>query len=192
MKNASDNLDRLIVMGVVSGAHGVRGDVRVRSFTEDPEEIFAYGPLLDANGKPVLDAAKARPGNDHFIVTPKTARQKEEWDALKGTLLHVPRSRLPAPNDDEFYVEDLAGLSVTDEQGEAIGLVKSVQNFGAGDLLEIAPHATDAPAYFVPFTLEDVPEVSFEAGTVMVRNAEAWADQSDPRRDNGEEGGEDA
>lgn len=173
---------RLIVVGALAGAHGVRGDVRVRSFTEDSDAIFDYGPLLDEAGKPVLIAKSWRPASDHFIVTPKTSRQKEEWDAMKGTTLHVSRADLPPADDDEFYIEDLVGLKAVGPEGEVIGTVKTVQNFGAGDLLEVEPDASGSPAYFVPFTLKDVPAIDFEASTVTILDAQVWADQSDPRK----------
>ena len=172
-----------MVMGVISGAHGVRGDVRVKSFTEAPEDIFTYGPLLSADGETLLEARTCRPGKDHFIVAPKAPRQKEEWDALKGTLLHVPRSRLPAPADDEFYIEDLIGLDAVNHGGAVIGKVRSVQDFGAGDLVEIVPNQPGQPSYFVPFTLEDAPEVHFDSRQIIIRDPDHWADQSDPRDD---------
>ena len=152
--------DRLIVVGVLSGAHGVRGDVRVKSFTDDPDALFELGPLLSDSGE---------------ILAP---RQKEEWDALKGAQLHVKRSSLPPPDADEFYVEDLVGLEAFDEEGRKVGAVKAVQDFGAGDLLEIMPDAGPAKTYFVPFTLEDVPEVDFQTGRVTLQAPDVWADQS--------------
>ena len=98
----TSNPDRLIVVGVIKGAHGVRGDVRVKSFTADPDDVFTYGALVDERGKPVLTPVSARPGKDHFIVRPKEQKQKEDWDGLRGTLLHVPRAQLPDTEDDEF------------------------------------------------------------------------------------------
>ncbi|WP_084420922.1 ribosome maturation factor RimM [Henriciella litoralis] len=187
MANTKQHDQRLIVVGVILGAHGVRGDVRVKSFTEDPEALFELGPLLSDKSAEILEPRKARPGNDHFIVTPSKTRQKEEWDSLKGTLLHVPRNMLPPPDDDEFYVEDLIGLNAIDAQGARIGAVKTVMNFGAGDLVEITPVDTSAASYFVPFTLADVPEVDFEAGTVTILDPEGWADQSDPRKGESED-----
>lgn len=176
------NPDRLIVVGALSGAHGVRGDVRVRSFTADPEAIFDFDQLLDEKGKPVLSIKSFKPASDHFIVTPKTSRQKEEWDAMKGVKLHVSRADLPSADEDEFYVEDLVGLKTCHPDGTLFGHVKSVQNFGAGDLLEVAPDAAGEPAYFVPFTLKDVPDIDFDGRTVTIAEAQVWADQSDPRK----------
>jgi len=176
------NENRLIVVGALAGAHGVRGDVRVRSFTDDPASLFELGPLLDEQGKPVLEPKRAKPGNDHFIVTPAQPRQKEDWDAMKGVKLHVRRSALPPPDEDEFYVEDLTGLVVRDTGGARIGSVRSVQDFGAGDLIEVQPDGTGTPSYFVPFTLVDVPQIDFSAGHVVIADPAGWADQSDPRK----------
>lgn len=181
---AEKSSDRLIVVGVLSGAHGVRGDVRVKSFTDTPQDLFDLGPLLSEAGDVLLEPVKVKPASDHFIVTAKAAREKEDWDAMKGTRLHVRRSALPPPDDDEFYVEDLVGLDVLDTNGTAVGSVKSVQNFGAGDLIEVVPD--DGPAFFVPFTLKDVPEVHFDSRQIIVRDPETWADQSDPREKRGE------
>lgn len=179
---SDQNTDRLIVVGALAGAHGVRGDVRVRSFTDDPVSLFELGPLLDEKGKPVLEPKKAKPANDHFIVTPAESRQKEEWDAMKGVKLHVRRSSLPPPDEDEFYVEDLVGMAVINADGAPVGSVRSVQDFGAGDLIEVAPSAPDATSYFVPFTLKDVPGVDFDANSITIADPETWADQSDPRK----------
>ena len=95
----------------------------------------------------------------------------------------MPRSRLPAPDDDEFYIEDLVGLDAVSRDGSAIGKVKAVHDFGAGDLLEIAPKNQGEPSFFVPFTMQDVPEVHFAAGQVVVLDAASWADRSDPREE---------
>ncbi|CAN0567074.1 unnamed protein product, partial [Laminaria digitata] len=125
--SAKSNTERQIVVGVIKGAHGVRGDVRVKSFTADPDDVFTYGALTDEAGKPVLTPQSARPGKDHFIVRPKEQKQKEEWDAMRGTLLHVPRAKLPETDDDELYIEDLVGLQVFAGGNEPAGTVKAVQ-----------------------------------------------------------------
>ncbi|MEZ5998518.1 MAG: ribosome maturation factor RimM [Hyphomonas sp.] len=169
--------DRLIVVGVVKGAHGVRGEVRVRSFTTEPEALFGYGPLLDAEGQPVLTPKSARPGKDHFIVRPKEQKQKEDWDAARGTLLHVPRTAMPEADEDEFYVEDLVGLDVYAGGKEPAGRVKSVQDFGAGDLIEIGLRGGDS--VMIPFTLADVPVVDLAARRIVVASLEDWLADSD-------------
>ncbi len=177
MVKDSNPAGRLIVVGVVKGAHGVRGDVRVKPFTEDPNACFDYGPLLDADGDILIEPVSARPAKDHFIVRPTRTRQKEEWDALKGAKLYVPREAFDAPDDDEFYIEDLVGLQVVSEGGEPIGRIKAVQDYGAGDLLEIAPKQ-GGKSVLVPFSRETTPDINLEAGSVTVLDFPAWADES--------------
>ncbi len=141
----------LVCVGAIGGAHGVRGEVRVRSFTLYPEDVFAYGPLLNETGSVMLTAKTARPSKNHFVVDAEETKTREEWEALKGEKLYVHRDMLPEPEDDEFYYDDLLGLTVTHMDGRALGKVKSVQNFGADDLLEVvAPD--NRTAYFLPFT----------------------------------------
>lgn len=169
---AESGADRLIVVGVIKGAHGVRGEVRVKSFTADPEAVFDYGPLLDVAGQPVLTPESARPGKDHFIVRPREQKQKEDWDALRGVLLHVPRAHLPDAEEDEFYVEDLAGLDVYTGGPERAGRVRAVHDFGAGDLLEI--DLAGGGSVMVPFTRADVPVVDLAARRVVVATLDDW------------------
>lgn len=171
---SKDAKSRLIVVGAIKGAHGVRGDIRVKSFTADPAAVFEYGPLVDEKGHVVFEPVSARAGKDHFIVKPTKILQKEEWDAMKGTLLHVSRDALPEADDDEFYIEDLVGLDVYAGGEGAVGRVRGVQNFGAEDLIEIQmtghPHTV-----LVPFTLADVPTIDLAKGRVIIPEIEAWA-----------------
>lgn len=175
MSKTADN--RLIVVGVLKGAHGVRGDVRIKSFTADPDAVFDFGPLLDEAGKVVLTPISARPGKDNFIVRPKEQKQKEDWDALRGTLLHVPRARLPEADEDEFYIEDLVGLDVYSGGNERAGRIRAVQDFGAGDLLDI--DLAGGGSVFVPFTMADVPVVDLAARRVVVSTLEEWTEAAD-------------
>ena len=163
-----------VVLAVILGAHGVRGDVRIKSFTENPADCLSYGPLMSADGNITLSAKSKRVTTKGLIITPTQTRQREEWEALKGVALSVPRERLPEADDDEFYVEDMIGLTVVDaEHGSEIGTIKAVHNFGAGDLLEIrlAEGGTDL---MVPLTEEDVPEIDIDAGKVSVANVDLW------------------
>lgn len=164
-------------MGAITGAHGVRGDVKVKSFTAEPEDLFRYGPLLGADGSVLLEPVKHRPAKAVFLVTPKTARQKEDWDGLKGTRLHVPRDALPDTEDDEVYVDELIGLAALDEDGTVLGKVKAVQNYGAGDLIEVSP-ADGGKSVLVPFTETDVPEVDIGEGIMVMSDWALWADES--------------
>lgn len=165
----------LIVVGAIKGAHGVRGDIRVKSFTADPAAVFEYGPLVDENGREVFEPVSARAGKDHFIVKPRKILQKEEWDALRGTLLHVSRDALPEADDDEFYIEDLVGLEVFSGGETAAGSVRGVQNFGAEDLIEIQVKGM-SHTVLVPFTLIDVPTIDVSSGRVIIPELDAWAE----------------
>jgi len=168
-------------MGVLKGAHGVRGEVRVKSFTADPDALFTYGPLMDGAGKVLLTPVSARPGKDHFIVRPKENLQKEEWDALRGCLLHASRDRLPDTDEDEFYFEDLIGMPVYTIGEEAEGTVRAVQNFGSDDLLEIEIPGAPATVY-VPLTRADVPVIDMAARRIVIPELSLWAN---PEEDGG-------
>ena len=170
--------DDLVVMAVLLGAHGVKGDCRVKSFTGVPEDTFGYGPLLGVDGQVLLTPLRVRAAKDHFIVTPEEDRQKEDWDGLKGTLLHVPRTVLPATEDDEIYIDELVGVAVFDVESGALGHVKTIQNYGAGDLLEITP-LQGRKTVLVPFTRDDVPEIDLEGDRIIVTSYDVWADESD-------------
>jgi 16S rRNA processing protein RimM len=155
---------RLILVGQVGGGFGVRGEVRITAFTADPLALTAYGPLLRADGSVGLTLTSARPDKIGVVGRAKEIATKEEADALRGLKLHVPRDRFPEPEEDEFYLADLIGLQARDGDNAVIGTVKAVQNFGADDMLEIAP-AAGGPTWYLPFTRDAVPEV---------RSADGW------------------
>jgi len=155
---------RLILVGQVGGGFGVRGEVRVTAFTADPLALTAYGPLLRADGSVALTLTSARPDKSGVVGRAKEIATKEEADALRGLKLHVPRDRFPEPEDeDEFYLADLIGLQARDGEDAVIGAVRAVQNFGASDMLEIAP-AAGGPTWYLPFTRDAVPEVRVADG----------------------------
>lgn len=179
----------LIVVGQIAGAFGVRGEVRVRSFTDDPEACFAYGPLMDETGKVVLTPVKHRSLNDLFSVTAKENLQREAWEALRGTLLHAAREALPEAEEGEIYVADLIGARIVHVDGRELGVIRSVQNFGAGELLEIRPPV--GMTYFLPFTEENFPTIDVAAKTLSASPDEVLLpdglalkspDQPDPSR----------
>jgi 16S rRNA processing protein RimM len=162
---------RLVVVGQIVGAFGVRGEVRVRSFTSDPEALFEMGALLDAEGRVLMTPVRSRPLAELFGVVSAEARSREDWEGLRGTLLHVHRTSLPALEEDEVYVEDLLGCEVRGPDGRRIGVVTAAPNFGAGDLLEIRNE--DGEAFFLPFTRECVPDIDLEARLVHVNPPQA-------------------
>lgn len=150
--------DDLICVGAISGAYGVHGEVRVKSFCAAPEDIEAYSPLTSEDGQRSFSLALIRPTKNGFVARIAEVATKEEADALKGTQLFARRDQLPHLPDDEFYYTDLVGLDVFDTGGAALGRVKSVQNHGAADLLEV--HAAGATStILLPFTKAAVPTV---------------------------------
>ena len=158
--------NRLILVGQIGGGFGVRGEVRVTAFTADPLALTSYGPLLRADGTVALTLTSTRPDKAGVVGRAKEIATKEEADALRGLKLHVPRDRFPEPEEDEFYLADLLGVEVRDTAGAVLGTVKSVQNFGADDMLEIAP-ATGGPTWYLPFTKEATPELHLVDGWLL-------------------------
>jgi 16S rRNA processing protein RimM len=156
-------MSKLVLVGQVGGAFGVRGEVRITSFTDDPLALVGYSPLLRADGTVALTLTGARPDKKGVVGRAKEIATKEDADALRGLKLHVERDRLPAPDEDEFYLTDLIGLQVRDASGAVIGKVRDVPNFGAGDLLEISP-AAGGQTWFLPFTKDAVPDLNFAEG----------------------------
>lgn len=152
---------KLIVVGQIAGAFGVKGEVRVRSFTEDPDAAFNYGPLLDETGAVVLTPVKVRALNEGFGVMAKEQRQREDWEAMRGVLLHALREAMPETDAGEFYVADLIGMAVRHVDGRDLGQVAAVQNFGAGELIDVRP--AKGANYLLPFTEDVFPEIDAKA-----------------------------
>jgi 16S rRNA processing protein RimM len=168
MKGREEVMDsRLVLVAQVAGAFGVRGEVRVTAFTQDPANLLDYGPLLDASGKPVLTLLSGRADKGALVGRAREVATREDARAMRGLRLYIPRARLPAPGEDEFYLADLIGLAAVSTAGEALGRVKSVQNFGAGDLLEIEPPG-GAATWWAPFTRAVVPDVRLAQGLLIV------------------------
>jgi 16S rRNA processing protein RimM len=155
----------LIEIARVAGAFGVRGEVRLTAWSDDPLALKGYGPLLKKDGTAALTLTAARLHKGGLVVRAKEIESKEQADVLRGLRLYVDRSALPAPDEDEFYLADLIGLQARDAAGQALGRVKAVQDFGAGDILEIAPPA--GPTWYLPFTREAVPEVHATDGWLL-------------------------
>lgn len=150
--------DGLILVARVAGPFGVKGEVRLTAFTADPMALVDYRDLLREDGSPGLTLTGGRPAKGGLVVRAREVATREQAEALRGLTLHIPRDRLPPPPEDEFYLVDLIGLAVETAEGEALGRVKSVHDFGAGDLLEIQP--PEGASWWLPFTREAVPEVS--------------------------------
>ena len=164
----------LVVIGAVAGAHGVRGDAKLKPFG-DPAALCRYGPFLDESGAVILTPKGSKPGPNGLVIAWfKEPLTREAVQAMKGTRLCVPRSALPAPDEDEFYHADLIGLAVQDLEGAALGRVAAIHDFGAGDLLEVRG---PEEVWYLPFTRAAVPHVDLAAGTLI---ADPPADDPDP------------
>jgi len=168
--------DRLILVGRVAGAFGVKGELRLTAYTADPLALLAFRTLLDRAGLPKLTLQTARAAKGDVICRTEEPFTKEEADALRGTQLFVPRSALPPPDEEEFYHADLIGLVARTDDGEVLGRIKAVHDFGAGDILEIDPGGGKAALYH-PFTKAATPEVNLAGGYVVaVRQSEINGD----------------
>jgi 16S rRNA processing protein RimM len=158
--------DRICV-AQIGAAHGVRGEVRLRSFTEDPTAVASYGPLESEDGKRHFTIEALRPAKDHFVVRLKDVVDREAAEKLTNLKLYVSRDKLPPIEEDEtFYHADLVGLAAVARDGTALGTVTAVYNFGAGDVLEIKPDRGEP--LMVPFTDTAVPEIDMKARRMVV------------------------
>ncbi len=162
----SSKPDRLL-LGDIGRPQGLKGDVRVRSFTQDPAAIGSYGPLEDETGQRLIEFESLRSDGKGLVARIKGIATREAAEALTGTKLYVSRDRLPEHGEDEWYHADLIGLAVRDQDGTPFGTVIAVHNFGASDLIEIRPLSGE-PDLLVPFTDEAVPEVNVAEGWVRV------------------------
>jgi 16S rRNA processing protein RimM len=156
----------LIRVARVAGAFGVKGEVRISAFTEDPKTLLAHKALLKEDGSPGLTLLSGRAQKDNLIARVEGIETPEAADALRGLQLFIPRDALPEPDEDEFYLTDLIGLAAVSPTGEALGRIKAVRDFGAGDILEIQPSA--GQSWWVAFTKEAVPTVDIAAGKVVI------------------------
>jgi 16S rRNA processing protein RimM len=155
-----------VCLGAIAGAHGVRGLVKIKSFTQDPANLTAYGPLTDESGQRRFEIAVSGQAKGVLLARIEGVEDRDAAQALRGVRLYVARAVLPEPEAEEFYLADLIGLAVEDPDGRPLGKVATVENYGAGDLLEIA-RPEDAPL-LVPFTKAAVPLVDLEGGRVVV------------------------
>lgn len=153
----------------------MHGAVKVKSFTQNPEDFSTYGPLLDAEGKVILTPKNPRPVGKNFAMRSPEITSREQAMEMKGRQLFVPRAAFPEPEDDEYYFADLKGLDVKTTDGKRLGVVSGVHDFGAGIMLEIQPtkSAENQNSFFHPFTKAAVPKVDIKAGRIVVHIEEA-------------------
>ena len=180
MAPASEERDRLVCVGAIAGAFGVRGEVRLKSFCAEPEAIARYGPLETADGRR-FELRLSRPVKGGFAARLSGVTTREEAEALKGTRLHAPRDRLPPLPEDEFYHADLVGLEVADPGGRVLGRVRAVHDHGAGDLLEIRD--AQGREILLPFTESAVPAIDIAAGRLVADPPPGLLDETDGEGD---------
>jgi 16S rRNA processing protein RimM len=179
--------DRLILLGVFGAPQGVRGAIRVKSLTRDPKAIGAYGPLTDGKRARVIAFDLLRPLKaDMLVARVKGVTTREAAAALRGVEIFARRDQLPPPGDDEFYWNDLIGLDAVDKAGAPLGRVVSVMNYGAGDILEIAPEG-GRETMLLPFTAKVAPTIDFEGGRIVIERPREVEDEhaGDNERDTG-------
>lgn len=153
-------------MAVIGAPHGVKGELRVKTFTGDPLALGNYGPLYDADGRTYKIAA-IRPAKTVVVVRFAGIESREAAEAATGRALYVERAALPDDlEDDEFYQADLVGLAVRDETGNEIGTVTAIHNFGGGDIVEVG--LAGRGAVMIPFTLAAIPEIAIAEGFVRI------------------------
>ncbi len=163
----------LVLLGRFGAPHGVRGEIRLQSYTADPLAIGSYGPLTDKSGAKTFKLQSVRPqGKDMLVARVEGVADRTGAERLTGVELYIAREKLPAPEDeDEFYLADLVGLRAETREGAQIGVVVAVRNFGAGDILEVAPQAGGETLLF-PFTKAVVPVVDISGGRVVIEPPE--------------------
>ena len=150
----------------IGAAHGVRGAVKLWTFTEDPLAVQSYGPLTTKDGTRQFEIAQLRAAKDHLVATFKGVATRNDAERLNGIELYVPREKLPATDDGEYYHTDLIGLAAVSATDEPLGRVIAIHNFGAGDIIEIAP--PKGATMLLPFTNAVVPTVDIAGGRVVI------------------------
>ena len=182
---AAQGTEDRVLVGVIVGAHGIRGDVKVKSFTGDPEGVAAYGPVQTESGQRTFTLRVKGMAKGTVTCAIKGVTDRNAAEALKGTRLYLPRASLPpqALAEDEFYHADLVGLTAEMADGSGVvGTVAAVYDFGAGDILELAPVTGGliAKPVLVPFTRAVVPVVDVAAGRVVIDPPAGLIDESRP------------
>lgn len=156
-----------VLLGVVAAPHGVRGLVRIKSFTEDPMAVAAYGPLSDETGKKAYRVEALSASRDAVLARIEGVADRTAAEALRGLRLYVAREQLPEAGEREWYEADLIGLKVVGKDGRDWGKVIAFHDFGAGPLMEVSG-GSSASGLMLPFTDEAVPEIDVEGGKVLV------------------------
>jgi 16S rRNA processing protein RimM len=166
-----------VCVGAVTGARGLKGEVRIKSFTAEPEDVAAYGPVMDKSGKRTFRVRVTGRARDQVIARIEGVDDRDAAEALKGTGLYVLRSALPEAEAGTYYHADLIGIEVQTGAGERLGKVKAVHNFGAGDVIEVA---ATGRSVMVPFTDKVVTAVNVTKGLIVVDPPKGLLENSNP------------
>ncbi len=166
----------IVSVGVITGAHGVKGEVKLRSFTSDPAGIAVYSPLENGLGERI-EIVKLRTQTDGFIAVLKGVADRNAAEALKGTELFVPRERLTEPQEGEVYLSDLIGLEVW-EGDNRLGNVLATPNYGAGDLIEVKAEGRK-DTVLIPFSETFVVSTDLKGGKIVVVLPEGFLDEGE-------------
>lgn len=168
-------MDKFVCVGVITGAHGIKGNVRIKSHTETPHHLTAYGPLTDVSGMRKFHITQYGENKHMLICAIDGIKNRNDAEALTGTALYIHRAALPTiEEENHFYHADLIGLQVQDMAGTKIGEVRAIYDFGSGDILEIVPFNGEADetlefrTEMIPFTKKTVPVIAVDEGYLTV------------------------
>ena len=167
-----------VCLGVVTGPHGVQGAVRIKSFTEEPEDIAHYGPLADDSGRRSFELELIGAAKGVVLAHLSGVEDRDQAEALRGLRLHLPRAALPQTEAEEYYHADLIGLEAVLGDGTPVGRVRAIYDFGAGDTLELT--RPGASPVMVPFTRAVVPSIELAAGRLVLDPPPGLLDESKP------------
>ncbi|MGB3045428.1 MAG: ribosome maturation factor RimM [Xanthobacteraceae bacterium] len=159
-------MTKQVCIARIGAAHGVRGAVKLWTFTEDPFAVLDYGPLSTKDGARRFEVSNAREAKDHLVATLQGVTTRNDAEKLNGIELYVAREKLPPAEDGEYYHVDLIDLAAVSPDGEPVGRVVAIHNFGAGDVIEIAP--PKGATLLLPFTDAVVPTVDIAGGRVVI------------------------
>ena len=166
-----------VLVGVIVGAHGIKGEVKLKSFTSEPLSVGRFGPLQSSSGQS-FEIVKLKAAKDDFIAGLKGIADRNEAETLKGIELFVSREKLPKLKEHETYAHDLMGLDVLLDDGSRLGKLVGMPNYGAGDLLEVAVEGS-AETILIPFTSSFVPQDDFSSDKITVNLPEGYLDADD-------------
>jgi 16S rRNA processing protein RimM len=160
-----------ICVARIGAAHGLKGEVKLKSFTADPAAVADYGPLESEDGALRFEIEALRPAKDHLVARLSGVRDRDAAERLANVRLYVARERLPPPAPEEFYHADLIGLRAESRDGAVLATIVGIHDFGAGDLLELHPVGTSRTV-LMPFTALTVPVVDIAGGRVVIDDGE--------------------